>query len=247
MMFSRPRPSKILIAAPVRNRAWILKEYLAALRSLDYPRLFLGFFFLINDSTDSSEDIIKEFGEKIIKDSPEILLFKYLHLRYGQEKWWRGQYSFSHLAELRNLILEFFLASPCDYLFSVDSDVIVPPHTLNRLLSDQKDVVAALAPNDLHLRVPTEKQFVKRYYNVLRLVQDRLVHIYPFPQNNIFSVDCTGAACLIARSVIEAGVRYGDHPQGEDAHFCLMAKEKDFTLWADSRVICEHRMLAPET
>ncbi|KGP77942.1 MULTISPECIES: hypothetical protein [unclassified Paenibacillus] len=45
----------------------------------------------------------------------------------------------------------------------------------------------------------------------------------------------TGAVYLIKREVIEAGVRYGSHPIGEDAPFCEHAQQLVYGLYVDTR------------
>lgn len=152
----------------------------------------------------------------------------------------RGGYSFANLAYLRNLLLEQFLSSDCEALFSVDSDIMVSPTSLTRLLEADKDIISTLVCNgheigDVHC------------YNILnRLPDGSWVHVKHFPRHTLFQVDCTGAAVLIQRKVIEEyGVRYSAAYGPEDIGFCLAASSKGIKIYCDGRIELEHIMLRP--
>lgn len=222
---------RVMIGCPVRNRAWVLPFYLDCLQKLDKSLAEVRYCFIINNCSDASPQILTEFARQepervnlIFKDYPNPGGFR------------RGEYSFSRLAELRNLLLQAFLESDCDYLFSLDSDILVPSHTLSQLLQDKCDVVSALVCNGHEIRDA-------RIYNILAQGRERnYLHIVDFPRDQIFPVDCTGAACLIKRGVIEAGVRYSGKRGGEDIAFCEAATDLGFAIYCDGRVECLHCM-----
>jgi glycosyltransferase involved in cell wall biosynthesis len=110
---------KVMIGCPVRNRAWILPAYLQSLEALDYPRERIIYCFIVNDCEDSTPDILGNFAHKY---PGQVYL---VENNGGNTPHQRGQYSFKRLAYLRNLLLMEFLRSDCEYLFSVDSDILV--------------------------------------------------------------------------------------------------------------------------
>lgn len=219
---------KILIGCPVRNRAWILPHYLRAMQSLDYPREKLQYCFVLNNSTDCSQEIIEEFARN---NNTDIIIFDQEKPR-GVE---RGYYSFTHLASLRNTLLNQFLETGADYLFSVDSDILVPADSLSRLIAHNCDIVSMLVCNGHQIGDPD-------VYNVLRQVDDRYEYIRDFPRHGVFPVDCTGAAYLIKRRVITRGVRYCTDGGGEDIGFCQQAREMGFQLYCDGSLEAFHIM-----
>ncbi|MGS0763111.1 glycosyltransferase [Syntrophomonas curvata] len=222
---------KVMIGCPVRNRAWVLPSYLDCLQKLDKGLFEISYCFIINDCSDASPGILARFARE--GPEPVTLIFKD-HQQPGGFR--RGEYSFSHLAKLRNFLLQAFLESDCNYLFSLDSDILVPPNTLVQLLRDQCDMVSALVCNGHELGDPG-------IYNILqRGGEGSYLHIRDFPRNQVFPVDCTGAACLIKRSVIEAGTRYSGRRGGEDIAFCEAARTKGFGIFCDGRVECLHYM-----
>jgi len=223
----------VLVGCPVRNRARVLPAYLAALQALDYPADRLRFAFVLNDSVDESEAILREFAQK----RPTALLRHDLNF----PRWQRGHYSFANLALLRNLLIAEALRCQADYLFSVDSDVLPPPHALRRLLAAGKALIGARVPNDLHL--PGRHW---RYNFLCADARGRLRHPRSFPPDALMPVDVVGAAVLIARAVLESGCRYEPAPTGEDEGFCRRAAAAGFQPWVDTGLVCRHLMREAE-
>lgn len=222
---------KVMIGCPLRDRAWVLPRYLDCLQKLDKSQCQVQYAFIINDCSDHSPRILAGFAH----EQPELV--KLIEKNYNAPGGYRrGQYNFGRLAELRNLLLNVFLQSDCDYLFSLDSDILVPADTLTQLLSDDCDIVSALVCNGHEIGDDG-------IYNILKRESDgSYVHIRNFPRNRVFPVDCTGAAYLIKRSVIAAGVCYSSRHGGEDIAFCEDAAALGFNIFCDGRLECLHLM-----
>jgi glycosyltransferase involved in cell wall biosynthesis len=223
---------KVMIGCPVRNRAWILSEYLEHLEKLDYPQSHIYYCFIINDSNDETQDILEKFAQK----HPSSVRLC-VNNQSPSTGWLRGSYSFRRLAELRNLLLKEFIYSDCDYLLSLDSDILIPAHALRALIEDNCDIVSCLVCNGLEIGDPS-------IFNVLvKDNQGRYIHIKNIQRSGIFKVDCTGAAYLIKRKVIaDYGVRYSSQLGAEDIGFCADALSKGFEIYCDGRIECQHIM-----
>lgn len=219
---------QVMIGCPVRNRAWILPQYLQHLTALDYPPEQVEYCFVINDSQDETEALLHAFARRF----PARLLYDNSSRPGG---WQRGYYQFGRLAELRNRLLEAFLQSECDYLFSVDSDILVPPQALQQLVQTGRDVVSALVCNGAGIG---DDQF----YNIFNWDDGRLLPIRQFPRDQVFPVDCTGAACLIKRRVIETGARYNSRWGSEDIGFCREVQKHGFAIFCHGGIECVHVM-----
>ncbi|PQP82109.1 hypothetical protein C0Q44_20880 [Paenibacillus sp. PCH8] len=197
----------VFVGSPVRNRAWIMDRHLQSIKQQAVQKQYT---YILNDSEDQTEDILHEHQIPYMTHN--------LGRTYGHM---RGQYSYHHLALLRNVLLDEFLKSDCDYLFSVDTDIIIPEHSLQQLMDNDKDVCSMLIRN--HPKVQAHNAMIGEK------------HISKF-REGLFPVDLTGAVYLIKREVIEAGVRYGSHPTGEDAPFCEQARRLGFELYVDTRL-----------
>ncbi|NLG32123.1 MAG: glycosyltransferase [Syntrophomonadaceae bacterium] len=226
---------RVMIGCPVRNRAWILPRYLECLCRIEYPKDLIEFCFIINNSIDNTENILQHFARD--NSSPVRLIKVDIAEEYAHK---RGFYSFKHLAFLRNLLLNEFQNSACQFLFSVDSDILVPPHSLSRLIQNQCDIVSGLVCNGHHLND-------SRIYNILNWTDNnRLQHVKDFPRDRLFPVDCTGAAYLISRNVVEGhGIRYSHLMGPEDIGFCMEAAKKGVKIYCDGRIEFIHVMDEP--
>lgn len=225
---------KIAIGAPVRNRAWILPDYLQSLIRLEYEnRIFL---FLENDSSDDTTLILQEFcnGEpnRILKSAST-----------GSAHWDHGDYAinqYENLAKIRNEFIEMFLKTDADYMLSIDSDVIVPPDILSRLMqhADERTIVGAAISN-----IPGHPLDGSTPGNFMIERNGMMVHPNPYPLSGLMNVDVIGAVYLIPRKALELGVQYAPHQQGEDIAFCISAREKGISMRVVMDLQCEHRMI----
>ncbi len=223
---------KVMIGCPVRNRAWILPAYLDSLKKLVWPDRLIEYCFIINDCVDQTADILEEFAKR--QTSPVRLVSADSQKNFAYA---RGEYSFSHLADLRNILLREFLHSECEFLFSLDSDILAPPNSLAQLIDSRRAVISCLVCNG-HITGDLSA------YNILHKNESgRYIHIRSFPRDQVFEVDCTGAAYLIHRSVVQKhGVYYTSRYGAEDIGFCENARRKGISIYCDGRIECIHMM-----
>jgi GT2 family glycosyltransferase len=228
---------EITIGAPVRNRAWILRHYLDHLVSLDYPKDKIRFLFILNDSTDRSDEVLRDFKQEYKELYAGIEISVYNQHAPEDERTWRREKIYHTLANVRNKLLEQ-IETP--YFFSVDTDILVPPNALKVLVESNKDIVAGVIRNDYIIQPDAE--YPNQLTNLLIMKNGTIRHYMKYPLNDLFQVDVTGAIYLLKKEVCEQ-VRYGFDPQGEDVYFCLQAKEKGFEIWANSNVYAQHVMI----
>jgi hypothetical protein len=229
---------KIVIGCPIRNRAWALPKYLKALLDLDYSNKV--FLYLENDSNDSTLPILQEFATN------EWLaqVFSESFAGPGHSRGEYNQDGYAHLAALRNRFLDFFLETDGNYLLSIDSDVIPPPETVKRLLGlmDGKTIAGAALCN-----VAGQKLDGHTPGNFMIEQDGQIVHPDPYPLSGVMDVAVIGACYMIPRQAIMDGVRYSANPQGEDIPWCLSAKEKGYSVKVVLDLVCDHRMIEPNS
>lgn len=234
----------IIVGCPVQNRDWVLPYYLKAIYDLDYDKKEIKLCFLVNDSTDGTDQILIDFRNKYQNQYAGIAVKveRYGFSADNRDKG-RNTNSFQQFAFVRNKYLELVKQTGVDYLFSVDSDILVPSNSLRKLISNDKDICSMLVNN-----MATRRGYGKDAMNILEYKgrsQDKCQHLYEhvlaYPQNTVFEVEVTGAAYLIKRKVL-SDVRYEWHNQGEDIGFCVNAKKKGYRIWCDSTLYGEHIM-----
>jgi glycosyltransferase involved in cell wall biosynthesis len=212
---------KIMVGAPVRNRGWILPQHIEAIQKQDVD---IETCYILNDSTDDTEEVLKRYGCHYVTCNLEEMKTAN-HLR--------GAYSFTNLALLRNRLLDEFLKSDCDYLFSCDTDIIIPEGSLRQLVEDDKDIVSMLICNAVNALA---FNFMMKNPEPHDDPAYDFYHPFKVPKIGLNKVDLTGAVYLIKRKVITAGVHYGHHPQGEDIYFCKLASDLGFEMYCDTRL-----------
>lgn len=231
----------IVVAGCVaKNRAWALGSWYDAMeaqtRRPDRVRV------LLNDCDDSSEQICYERGDDVTSD--------YWVLTTGDPGCERvataeaPRYSIAHLAMLRNEFVDRTLERwpQATHLFSVDSDVIVDPDVLEKLLAADKAVIAATVCNSRdqpvwNFFVGSDDEGPRRTpMDQFGITGESVVQA----KNKIAEVTMTGACVLIRRDVLDAGVRYADHPRGEDVAWSMAATKAGFSLYVHPQARTSH-------
>jgi cellulose synthase/poly-beta-1,6-N-acetylglucosamine synthase-like glycosyltransferase len=237
----------ITIACPVRNRATYLLHYLDHLYSLNYNKKLISFYFLINNSTDGSEKILLDFKSKHEDKYNKITLEHFQKKHYKPDDARtddaRKNFSYKHLSNLRNKILQ---STETDYLFSVDTDIMVPSDTLNKLLSANVDACAGLIFNG-YIQYPNEYW---KYPNILKInrfggfehISNWYVKNAPtLTESKLIPVDGTGAIILLSNKICK-DTKYSYHDQGEDLGWSLDCKTKGYQLYCEVSAFAYHCM-----
>ncbi len=143
--------------------------------------------------------------------------------------------------QIRNLIADW--GKKFDYLFSIDSDIVVPKDALTKMLSYDKDAVSGVYIQRFHDKQTSELYYLKdgRHLNY---------QTNELPQNSVIEVDAFGLGCALIKGKVFKDMDYPhfvyssalDHSQtlSEDVYFCMKAKNHGFKLYADTSIICDH-------
>ena len=197
---------KILVATPTYNgMEYCFEEFLEHLKNIDSE----DFDILIMDNSRT-----KKFFRKIRK-IPRIKVI------YDETK---EQRNMDRLISSRNKIIKYAIEKDYDYLLMMDSDVLVPPDILKKLLNNEKDVCSGLYFN--YTKVKNEFKFLPVCY---RKLEEKYYPIYEkfFPKANmkmfsrqmslieaksgeLFEVSVASAGCLfLSKKAFNSGARYG--------------------------------------
>ena len=146
--------------------------------------------------------------------------------------------------QVRNLIADWIVKGPYDYLFAVDYDISFTPDTLIKLLNHDVDVVSGI--------------YIQRFHDrhVIEIFEETgqggFQHI---PWQNIkgkglVQVGAVGLGCALIKKQVMVDIGYPqfyyrsalDHKDtySEDLFFCRKALDKGFKIYADTTVLCDH-------
>ena len=154
--------------------------------------------------------------------------------------------------EARNIIHNSFLEkSTAPYLLMLDSDVLPPPNTIERLLAHDKPVVGGFYRKKEKFRIKQlggNESVIQRpvVYDYNRYDEVNKKHMYNQRLDvgaGLEQVDGMGAGCwMIKREVIED---IGKSPfnfdgSGEDLTFCRAVYKAGHSVWVDWNLACAH-------
>ena len=209
--------TRVLIAAPLRQKPEIFDEYQKGLDSLILPDgVTADRYFVVNDC----QEVIPH-----IRDAEYTEVNHDTIMMYRDHFWTKDLVS--DMSVYRNMTIRKALAGGYDYLLSVDTDLVLEPHTLEYLLKADKDCVAGLF-------------WTNGWSNAWMYDQVEENKRPEWNRPGTYQVGGTGALFLIKRKVLEAGVDYTPIPNlrkvifGEDRHFCIRAVCHGFEIWIDN-------------
>jgi FkbM family methyltransferase len=144
--------------------------------------------------------------------------------------------------QVRNLIAEW--GKRYDYLFCVDSDIVLPKDTLVKMLAADKDIISGLyiqrKPDQHTLEIYRDNSYggvSNISYNELR-------------DKGVVEVAACGMGCCLINSQVLITMSYPhfvyksalNHADtfSEDIYFCLQARRLGFKVWADTSIHCDH-------
>lgn len=245
---------KILVGSPVRQKSNILKEFLLGLEEADKGQYQITYYFVDDNVEETSSELLKIFAEKhdvIMKKGSEL---------YDADAHYEGHVwhatNLEKVTVYKNEIISHCIQNGFDYLFLVDSDIVIDKRTIPQLLSDDVDIVSnvfwtqwrkngILTPQcfwipDIYIQ---DKAFnVKMTFEEAHKIRMDMVERLKTP--GLYQVDGLGACTMISRRALEMGVSFKEIPNlkipGEDRPFCIRAGALGIDLYMDSTCPAYH-------
>ena len=243
----------ICVGTSVRKPLEILKPFLASLDWQDLPaRTKLHYAFVPDfpvQNTDAEaylRDWVKERGGDIIRGVPGSAGDFSDAANFDSHQW--APSSMARVGQNKTRLIKHTLDIKADAFFYVDADLILDTTTVNSLLACEKPIVTAVywthwtkrgyetrqihaapqvwltMPYGLSGRGMDEAEFRSK------LIGRELTRVWGF-----------GAATLVSRRVLEAGITFDYLPDvprdglmaGEDRHFCIRCERGHIEAYAD--------------
>ncbi len=231
---------KILIGTPICKQkmySWI--EYAKAIKSLKVPKDMIGHIYVVDTSNEIDS----------VKFEVEDQGFIYKHLSLWQKS--RNDYAkkMDKVVAARNEIFKYAIKFEYDYVFFIDSDVIVPNNAITKLLiglsptTYQSSIISGFYPGMTEYGLPTPSA---------KLILKGKITDFPdnLLDNKIHKVNLIGmGCCLIPREIFtkfdfrcERG-QYGDLLKSEDWCFCEDISKYNIDILFDTALICKHKVI----
>lgn len=248
--------NRILIGSPIQQQPKILQEFLTSLSELDKENLMIEYCFIDDNIRAESKDLLQKFAnnlETVVIDNYEgekgtYQCDEYTHY-WKEDQIWK-------VAEMKDRIIAYAIQNEFDYLFLVDSDIVLHPLTLKQLIKTQKDIVSNIfwtkwQPTASELpQVWLQDEYI--LYTKRRnetLTEEEIGHrthsfLETLRQPGTYEVGGLGACTLISKEALNKGVKYAEIPNlsywGEDRHFSIRAAALGFDLYVDTHYPAFH-------
>jgi hypothetical protein len=218
----------IVVGCPVRDRAWCLPDWFEHIeKACEQVGETPHYVFVGDPKQDRSSFAAIDSSCVYYGRDRDILGLDEIYEPY-KRVWNLGR--FEHMARLRNTLLRRVRELAPEHYWSVDSDILVAPTTLESAL-DARSQFGAVGSRCYM----TEKGKSAPSYAML------LGHGLTRPDSKgCFKVDVIMAVKLMSPEAYN--VDYDAHRQGEDIGWSIAAKENGVRLGWDGRTISKHLM-----
>ncbi len=247
---------RVLIGSPVHQQPAILTEFLTSLTELDQDGLLVNYLFVDDNKLQESSLLLTDFANKITtatiwKSEGKIDTYQCdEHTHYWKEEQiWK-------VAQMKDQIISYATEQQYDYLFFIDSDLVLHPQTIKQLIQSNKDIISNIfwtkwQPNTRELPqvwVQGEYELYHKHRNEtlteVEIQQRTEQFLGQLRQPGVYEVGGLGACTLLSKQALEAGVRFEEVPNlsywGEDRHFSVRAKALGFSLYVDTHYPAYH-------
>ena len=251
---------RILVGSPVRQKPAILKEFLSSLNHLKETGFTLDYCFVDDNVQSPSRDLLLEFAKEkgsrctIVTapdtaSSPRYLCTENTH-HWEAASMWR-------VAAFKDRIIRKAQEEEYDYLFLIDSDLVLHPKTLEQLLGANKEVLSNIFWTrwQAEEREPLPNVWLSDFYAFFAAApgekpapeeKNRLSSAFlaELKKPGVYEVGGLGACTLISKAALKKGVCFQKLRNlsipGEDSHFCIRATALGLSLFVDTHFPAYH-------
>lgn len=249
--------SRILVASPIRQSPAVLRLFLVSLARLAGRATEISYCFIDDNDNEESRELLAGFAEfhagraEIIEagaSADPYVRDEYTH-RWHESILWR-------VADHKNRFIRRALDEGYDGLFLADSDVMVHPDTIEKLLEADKPIVSEIfwtkwQPNTIPMPqvwMCDEYTMFERRGDEKLTKEQEMLRMFEFIGKlrypGVYEVGGLGACTLIRREALEGGVNFNRIRNvsfwGEDRHFCIRAQALGFSLHVDTHYPALH-------
>ena len=155
------------------------------------------------------------------------------------------------VAGFKDLMIQKAIKEEYDYLFLIDSDIVLHPKTIEQLLIAKKDIISNIFWTKWSPNTPSRPQvwLTDNYTLFKREISETITQkemnerafdfLSMLEKPGVYKVGGLGACTLISKKVLKEGVSYQKIKNfsafpGEDRHFCIRATILNIPLFVDT-------------
>jgi hypothetical protein len=243
---------RVLIGSPIRQKPAILKEFLQSLLELNTNSFEADYLFVDDNNDPESSLMLNSFGLKL---QEHCIIMKYANSAQDsyvcneRTHYWHEKIIWK-VAHFKNCMIDYAVEHSYDYLFLIDSDIVLNPKTIDRLIETKKDIVANIfwtqwQPENCKLPqvwLMDEYKFYISNTNEQLSPEEinarTIAFLQPLLSPGTYEVGGLGACTLLSQKALRAGVSFRKIKNltfwGEDRHFCIRAAALGIDLFVDT-------------
>lgn len=245
---------KVLIGAPICQEPIILHCFFLSLKRLVIPGFEVYYHFIDDNHELQSKELLAGFAKEvnnvtIEKADNEAGKQIYRNHNWTQSKIWK-------VADFKDRIIARAREEEFDYLFFIDSDLLLYPQTVGHLIDTGKEIVSEVfwtkwtATSKEHPQVwlsDVYTQYEKALGEKISAEEMEIRKGAFFDKLRVpglYEVGGLGACTLISKSAMEKGASFKLIKNlsfwGEDRHFCVRANALGIDLFVDTHYPAYH-------
>lgn len=249
---------RVLIGSPVYQKPLILKEFLLSLEELKKENCECDYLFIDDNENAESSTILLKFMEKheghcLIHRNTSIKSEQYICNEVTH--FWKESIVWK-VAAFKDAMIQFARKENYDYLFLIDSDMVLHPNTLEQLIADDKEIISEIWwTNWLPANAKSPSVWLYDHYTQYEIgineqicEEEKMNRHYAFINQLLTpGVHEIGGLCtctLINKTALHKGISFSRIKNltfwGEDRHFCVRASALGIKLFVDTHYPAYH-------
>lgn len=251
------KPARILVGSPIRQKPAILKEFLLSLHELEKSSYTFDYYFIDDNDQEESRQMLLAFakaeGDKcLIVTAGQI---KDTYICDSVTHQWNDDLM-CKVGEFKDRMIRHAAEKKYDYLFLIDSDIVLHPKTVEQLMLAKKEIVSEIFWTSWQPNIPPLPQvWVSDQYtlferkgneNITNEEAQRRQQMFldKLKRPGVYEVGGLGALTLISKEALTKGISFRKIKNvtmwGEDRHFCVRAAALGIPLFADTHYPAYH-------
>ncbi len=255
---------RILVGCPVHQKPKILQEFTNSLLRLNRENYTLDYFFVDDNILEESSTILETFNPP----SPEKVFIskgRDIYSDPGNNDTYRctekthewTAHLMKKVAAFKDRMIEHALDHNYDYLFLIDSDIVMNPKTIAQLLKAKKEIVSNIYWTKWEASsMELPQVWLKDQYSLYQfeagdppldeLEKQKRTHefLIMLRKPGVYEVGGLGACTLISKKALGKGINFKKIKNislfGEDRDFCVRAAALGIELHVDTHYPAFH-------
>ncbi len=254
---SEKKPFRILVGSPIRQKPAILKEFLLSLLELEKSSFICDYYFVDDNDVEESRQLLQDFAKEQgqscflepVGQINDVFVCDAITHRWNDELMCK-------LGEFKDRMIRYAVEKGYDYLFLIDSDLVLHPKTIEQLILTNKPIISEIFWTSWQPNYPPLPQvWISDQYNLFErkgnenltkeeIVQRQQTFLDRLKRPGVYEVGGLGACTLISKETLKKGMSFSKIKNvtfwGEDRHFCIRAVALGVPLFVDTHYPAYH-------